>query len=252
MKTKTILVAMAALSFMLTACGDKKANQVLVAENTTETKVEETTDEEDLDDSSALKTGELAVIRSVWEISPIPKVASGEKVDIERFAFAFANEYTNYEPNKALVDYLRDPAKYDNIDFQIESDKKNGFIKCMGMFQVGWDTSGCYWKRKNGHSLVAFWMEQGHESNPDLADNLLVFYDYDPSTDVMTPEVTLAKKLSEAMADYDEYSIILPQEGKDIELIGYDIDYDDDSAESTYYIGRWNGNDFNIEKEAVE
>ena len=43
MNRKTMMMVLAALSFMLTACGDKQAKQVLVAENKTETAVEEQT-----------------------------------------------------------------------------------------------------------------------------------------------------------------------------------------------------------------
>ena len=118
----------------------------------------------------------------------------------------------------------------------------------MGMVQVSWDMVCCYWNRDNGHKLVAFWMEQGHESDPSLGDNLLAFYDYDPATDVMTPDPEIGKRIADAMAQYDGYGVRLPDEGKDIELVGYMFDLENDSAESTDYLCRWNGNDFALEK----
>lgn len=254
MKKATLLMAVAALSFMLTACGDKKANQAQDADNETDATVEEGTetlseDNADGDDSPALKTGEIADIRRVWASRPITPVAADKEADIEYFAFAFCMEYPDYEPNKALYDYLEFPTRYANQNFHIDNQKKNGYIKCMGMYQVNWDTSACYWKRNNGHSLVAFWMEQGHESgDPALSDALIVFYDYDPATDTMTPEPSLGKKIETDMASYDEYSVRLPEEGKDIELIGQKIDFENDSCDNTYYLLRWNGNDFNLEK----
>lgn len=248
MKTKTLLMALAAFSFMLTACGNKQDNQKQNGDNTNTTVV----DEQNGAEAPALELGEIESIRRVWESKPMTGIAVNGKADIERFAYVFCKEYSNYEPNKALLDYLTDPANYNNDLFRIDDQKSHGYIKSMGMVQVSWDMVCCYWNRDNGHKLVAFWMEQGHESDPNLGDNLLAFYDYDPATDVMTPEPELSKRVVEVMAQYDDYSVTLPDEGKDIELVGYKIDYENDSAESTYYLFRWNGNDFALEKAKEE
>lgn len=248
MKRKLFLMALAALPFMLAACGDKQANPAQTAgETQTEAQSADSIDADE-DDSPVLQTGQVDEIRKVWETKPLTGVAANGKVDIERFAYVFCREYSNYEPNKVLYDYLTAPEKYENENFNIESKLKNGFISCRGLYQVGFDTTGCYWKRKNGHSLVAFVMEQGHESNPDLADILVVFYDYDPATDTMTPEPALSKKIAEGMAQYDEYSVVLPEQGKDIELIGHKIDYVEHDCENICYLFRWDGNDFKLEK----
>jgi len=54
------------------------------------------------------------------------------------------------------------------------------------------------------------------------------------------------------MNQYDDYSVVLPDEGKDIQIVGHMFDYENDSAENTYYIYRWNGNDFTLEKSKEE
>lgn len=267
MHKRTLLMALAALSLLLSACGEKQANTAQNTDNKTDAAVEENVetlteeteadeeelDEEELDDeddSPRLTIGQIAKIRSKWASNPLTGIAVNGKVDIERFAYVFCKEYSNYEANKAIYDYLSNPAKYDNEKavFNIESQKKNGYLICRGLFQVSWDTSCCYWKRKNGHSLVAFWMEQGHENNPEHADELLVFYDYDPATDTMTPDPSFGEKIINIMSKFDDFSVRLPNEGKDIQLIGHTINYELDNCDNTYFYYRWNGTDFKLEQ----
>ncbi|MBR5687204.1 MAG: hypothetical protein IKX36_04515 [Prevotella sp.] len=261
MKRKTFLVALAALPFLLAACGDKPANQSQSADNQEKAAVEEKSETSKAkkadadknvadDDPDALLIGQIDAIRSVWASKPLKGVAAGKTIDIERFAYAFCKEYPNFDANKAIYDYIVSPATYKekNSYFRVESQKKYGYLSCRAELQVSWDTYCCYWKRNNGHCLVAFWMEQGHESEPHATDGLLVFYDYNPATDTMTPETSLAKKVEEAMSPFDEFSVNLPAQGKDIELTGYKIDIENDSAEGTDYLLRWNGYDFKMEK----
>ena len=249
MKIRTLVMALAAFSFMLTACGNKQAKQEQNKENDKQEVVEEQTQEQEQD---SIFSGVLGVIIGAWEANPISGVAVDGKTDIERFAFVFCNEYPNFEPNQVLLDYLKDPKGFNNESYSVECQKNNGYIKCMGMFQVTCEMAGCYWNRDNGHKLVAFWMEKGHEIDPSFAERLLVFYDYDPATDKMNPEPALAEAVNIAMAQYNDYSVRLPEEGKDIEIVGYMYDYENDSAENTYYIYRWNGKDFSLEKSEEE
>ena len=86
-------------------------------------------------------------------------------------------------------------------------------------------------------------MVEASESGDD--DELLVFYDYDPATNTMTPELGLGKKVAEAMAQYDGgYTVRL----QDQEIIGHKINVEEDNCENTVYSLRWNGNDFSLEK----
>ena len=256
MNRKTMMMVLAALSFMLTACGDKQAKQVLVAENKTETAVEEQTEEEILadgemeDDGVALGDTELPAIRKAWASKTLTTIAADEEVNIERFAFAFCLEYQQYEPCKALHDYLAFPSRYDEeeADYRVVNKKKNGYLSCYMKRDLDWGIDCCYWNRKNGHKLVAFWLPEYHTSwNVD--EHLLAFYDYDPATDDMTPEPSLTKKVEEAVADFDSYWVTLPAEGKDIELIGIRIfDHSRDATDRPNFLLRWNGNDFKIEQ----
>lgn len=245
MKIRTLVMALAAFSLMLTACENKQAKQPQNDDNNKTEVVEEQSQEED---NQASTPGDIGVIRSVWAMNPISDVAVEGKTDIERFASVFCKKYSRYEPNQVLLNYLKNPKEFNNENYRVDNQKNNGYIKCMGMFQVSHDVTCCYWNRKNGHKLVAFWLEQGHESDPSLDDKLLAFYDYDPAADVMTPEPDLNVAIDVEMNQYDAYSVVLPDKGKDIEIVGHMIDYENDSAENTYYIYRWNGNDFSLEK----
>ena len=243
-----LLMALAAVPVMLTACGDKQANKMQGNESEAFAAVEDSVSGYDsADDSLYLKKGQMDGIRRVWASNPLTGVSTDGVPDIERFALAFCMAYPGYAPNKALSDYLECPTKFHSQDFRVDVQQKNGYILCQGQFQMSWDTSCCYWKRKNGHCLVAFWLEEGYEGDQPT-DVLLAFYDYDPATDSMTPEPALCKKITDAMAAYDMFSVVLPSEGKDIEVIGHQINEEEDNCVNTYYIGVWNGHDFDLEE----
>ena len=253
MKIRTLVMALAAFSFMLTAC-ENKANKEQNAENQTEMVAEEQTEE--APSFTADDVNQIGVIYGVWDVMPIPVLALDGKTDIERFAASFCNEYSNYEPNLVLYDYLNDEKEfkkdleYFGYGYNVDNQKDNGYILCRAETQFSKDTDCYCWKRDNGHSLVAFWLEEGKEGDDNTS--LLAFYDIDPATNTMTPEPALSEKVAEAMAQYDAYSVRLPQEGKDVGLIGHKINIEEDNCDNTYYMLRWNGNDFTQEQVTEE
>ena len=131
----------------------------------------------------------------------------------------------------------------------MDEDLKNGYVRCGSGSEISSDVTACYWKKKDGHRLVAFWLELGHEGSEHV-DQLLAFYDYDPESDSMTPKPELSQRVEKTMSKFDAYSVRLPDEGKDIILMGHDFG-DDDSYQCTYYLFKWNGNDFD-QKEVSE
>ena len=255
MKRLTFFMALAAILFVLAACGDKQAKQsetadtptaAAAAEKNASEEAADATDDDNLPDSFK----KIPAIMAKWASKPLKNVLPDGTFDIERFASAFCNEYSEYEPNQAICEYLADPKAYEKKDtyFNIRNMKKNGYIACLAMLQCAWNTECCYWKRKNGHALVAFWLEQGHESETELEQGLLAFYDFNPDTNTMTPEPALSKMVTDAMAKYDSFSISLPSEGKDIELTGLMVNEEEDYCDTTPYLLRWNGNDFRLEE----
>lgn len=258
MKRNVIFVAVAALSFLLTACGEKKADKAQADENQTETAVEEQTeaegeeilaDGEIEDDGVAPGDCEIPGIRKAWAKNPISPVAADKGADIGNFAYAFCTEYAKYLPNKSLAEYLEFPDRYEEevADYRVEDQKKKGYLSCYMNRDLDWCTDCCYWNRSNGHQLVAFWLREDHVSW-DKYEQLLVFYDYDPDTDTMTPEPALSEKMDKEMSEYDSYSYSLPADGKDIAVLCHNTEVNHDYASEVHYLYRWNGNDFKLEK----
>lgn len=255
---KTLIMALAALPFMLTSCGDKTTQsqgtenqeQEVVENNEATTTDATSTDNLMTDENVDLDTEEegfnsvIPTIRNKWYQNELHKVTNGKTADIEQFALAFCKEYPDYRANKEIIEYLKSPAKYEEEIYHIDYQKSNGYLSCMFMTEYDWNTTCCYWKRNNGHKLVAFWLTESHEGGDE--EHLLAFYDYDPDSDTMIPEKYLTKMVDNAMKRYDTYSVRLPDKGKDIGLSGYTIDREDDSAECADYTLRWNGYDFDL------
>ena len=248
MKKKLISMVLIAAGLMLTACDNKQKNdgKAVEGDNTENVATDDQTEEEAVADV-------FEGIRSIakeWTGKPI-KVDAGKKAaGIEQFALAFCKEFPQCATNKELVDYLNAPDDYKNELYGIDCKPSKGFIRSMMLVETTHETDICYWNRKNGHKLVAAYMEAGHENGE--SENLPVFYDYDPETDIMTPEPALTDMIVKRMKSHDAYSIVLPQDGKDIVVYGFNIDEENDSAESEELLLKWNGTAFDWVKEELE
>lgn len=254
------MMSLVAFSLMLMSCGGQSANKSGRTGADDDAAAEETADakkavvEENADEGAPEgRTGdsEILNIRRVWGNQPIAVASDGKTVNIEVLASAFCKQYAKYKPNEVLRENLVGKPSYGEDDlgslFNFENKSANGYLSCMAMIQYDWLTTCCYWKRSNGHKLVAFWLLETYEGDKKPAC-LLAFYDYDPATDTMTPETGLTKKVEEKMSSFDAYTVHLPDEGKDINITGHQIDYEEDCAYNTDFLLRWNGNDFAIEQ----
>lgn len=248
MKTKKYVVALAVVAFALSACGEKNANvkpDASDAEKPAATVSAEATESQD-------DVSEIVNIGNIWDTRPLSVDAKGKTAGIEDFAKAFAKAYGEYKPNKVMYNHLTGNRKANDADellreFEVYVNAKSGYLGCELPTEYDWLTTCCYWRRDNGHSLVAFWLSEAHEGS-DTDDTLLAFYDYDPATGTMTPEPKLARKIDMAMQRYDAYTVRLPEQGKDIEVTGHKADHENDNYVNTQYLFRWNGNDFRMEE----
>ena len=254
-------MALAASLIMMTACGDKQAKTAQNTNNQTNTIVEEKiveaktdtiVEKEIVDDTAKLEKNEepIVAIRNVWASKPISIVAAEGTTDLERCAVAFCKEYSIYTPNKVLYDYFKSPKQFEKdeeelgFNYGVENQKEEGYILCRAQVQCSWDTDCRCWKRDNGHSLVAFWMVDNNEQSD--GDKLLVFYDYDPKTGTMTPDLTTPKKLDVITAKYNGgYNVRLDDPGVNCFIDDEEKDY----YESHYYLIRWDGNNISLELE---
>ena len=90
-----------------------------------------------------------------------------------------------------MMDYLKKPGDYswEEKHYYSEDLPRNGYIKCDMGGQFDYLTEMCYWRRPNEHQLVGVLMQIGHEG--EACDALILFYDFDPKTQVMSPDTTI-------------------------------------------------------------
>ena len=259
MKKHFTAIMLVAAALIMTACGNKAGNgetqdSTAVAENTNQ----EVTEEED---DYEVPERTIVSIRQTWADKTLKVDANQSKASIKDFTKAFCEAYPQCKTNEALKRYLSDPdvaakneysleidnPEYDYPDeFDIYCNPKSGFIRCMQVLQTDRYTYACYWNRTNGHKLVAAYMEECWEQ-VDWNQCLICFYDYDPATGVMAPEPALTKMIEKRMKQYELcYYIQLPEEGKDIEVVGVDNMEEDAYADETFTL-KWDDMTFKWE-----
>ena len=233
MKGKLFVIMALSAGMMLSACsGSKKNNGNLDGENPDEALIDESDD----------PTG-IVSIRESWADNEIDVDAGDVTPDIEQFALAFCQEYPQCATNKAMMDYLLSSDDFDSDMFDVTVDHQNSYIRCMELVQTAPFTCVCFWGSDTGHKIVVASLESTHESGV-WDEDLVVFYDYDPYSDTMTPEPSLTNMIEERVDGYDTYSVELPQEGCDITVYGYTVDEESDSVETDTFILEWNGTTF--------
>ena len=249
MERKFLAIVMLGVGMLVSACGNNQRNDAEVTKSDSaksETLVAQT--EAEVDDYETPERG-IDAIRKEW-VGKTLKVDAGKgALGIKDFALAFCKAFPQCGTNKALGEFFASPNANQNEfvlekeeSYQIECNPRNGYIRNMAMTQTDRFTYACYWNRKNGHKLFAAFMEECWES-VDWNQCLVVFYDYDPSTGNMKPEPALTKMIEERVKDYMCYYLRLPEEGKDIEVIGVESMEEEASADEMFTL-IWNGQTF--------
>ena len=157
----------------------------------------------------------------------------GKRPTIADFARAFTKQYPTPlntavlakldgkapQPKSCALEYLLDaPSGYLKYSFHENTCNRTDY-PTMEM---------CYWRTDAGHCLVAV------NGNTYMGNLLLVFYDYNPTTELMTP---LSKPpFKDLHDDVREFIVQLPRKGKDIRLEGWS----DRSAPAPLTL-RWDG-----------
>ena len=145
-------------------------------------------------------------------------IQPGKRPTIADFARAFTKQYPTPlntavlakldgkapQPKSCALEYLLDaPSGYLKYSFHENTCNRTDY-PTMEM---------CYWRTEAGHCLVAV------NGNTYMGNLLLVFYDYDPATGLMTPRSALPFK--DFYDDVREFIVQLPRKGKDIHLEGW-------------------------------
>ena len=223
------------------ASGESKDNKEVVTESA------EAQDESESADTDENVESGLYDVTSNWKHTPITVCPKGAKVNIQDFAQAICSQYDRFEPNEKILKYFAAPKTYDEEAelFEVKSDITNGYIRSMLLAEVVRETQMCYWNRKNGHSLVGVFMVNGFESGK--SENVFMFYDYDPKTNIMTPDMDVYKVVEKVAIDkaFDDYLLELPQKGKDIVVDLY-TDNGEDGSDVTEKTLKWTGDTFTL------
>ncbi len=250
MKSKFLIFMFVTVSLMTVACDKKQKNNVEPVESDSKevkaANMQPAQDDEAVaqeENSDAIDHSGIVSIKKAWADKTI-KVESGKSAPgIEQFAKAFCKTYPQWEANTVLRDYLQSPKDYKNEMYSIQSYPSDGFIRCEMATEVTNITHTCFWNRKNGHQLFAVYMDAGTESG-EWQENAVLFYDYNPDTGMMTPELVISSMIEDRVNKYDSYSVVLPQKGKDIEIKGYTINKEEDNCDVYALPLKWNGMSF--------
>ena len=248
----------------LVACGEKKGEssqdktaEVELADSTEDTTIAKEDTEDALDinaDDEPLSLSDLqkTLVRKTLQV---PKSISDPKA--RDFAQVFCEKFEAFGANALLLKYLQNPKAFNpkatisvtlsTENAKIVDDRPNGFLKCekFALFDNQDDESieACRWMRKNGHSLVGVFM---HSSNDAGANHhAYAFYDYDPATNLMTPDKDALGTLANIIEEYggDDIVIRLPQKGKDLEIESIEL-RDGDVYNSAHFTLKWTGDKF--------
>ena len=245
-----VMMAIVCMMF-LTGCGKSNEGKSASGESkdtkeVTTKQTEEQAESESADVDEDLPEG-IDSMTSGWAESPITVSPKGAKANIQDFAQAFCSQYDRFEPNEKILKYFAAPKAYneDAEIYRVESDITNGYIRSMLLTEVARETQMCYWNRKNGHSLVGVFMVNGSESGQ--SENVFMFYDYDPKTNILTPDMDVYKVVEKVAIDkaFDDYLLELPQKGKDIVVDLY-TDNADDGYDVTEKTLKWTGDTFTL------
>lgn len=257
MRSNHILLIAVILFTVLCACSKKQESEpaspkqedtpAAVTETTTASSEADAEDTEEASEADDEGGSPLSYIQKHWSSLQFPINPRGTTPGIKQFALAFVTYYPAFNPNAALIDYITSPKNYnpENKGCAIDDQERHGYLRSSAMSQFSMETACCYWKRQNGHQLVAFWMLDEHENAEDDC-RVAAFYDYDPKADLMKPEPALTDMVEQIAKDFDSYEVKLPIQGKDIEVICYR--HLEDSAEPYPFLMKWNGQTFDAPK----
>ena len=165
------------------------------------------------------------------------QTASGKQPTISDFARAFASADQEEDPLfSAILARIdgRQPKLPQGDRFTCLIDRPHGYLRaCYTFGEGGIDPNQilevCYWRTDTDHRLVAVC------SYSDIGTYILIFYDYNPATGLMTP---LAQPPFEDFHELlGELIVQLPSEGKDIHMKSW---WAGGPAPLTL---RWNGRD---------
>ena len=193
-----------------------------------------------------------AEIGSQWTTRDIKVENGGQQPDIVTLLRAFAQVWPTETVSALLGIAVERADPYDHVDKVVRVNRDTGggmeinYRNGYASVQPG-DTDedrlfATVWKRKNGHRLLGIWFYTPSADNRSKPDRqVLCFYDYDPKTQMMTPEKDNA--FSRFQPSEDCYlEVNLPARDRDV-IVGET----NSKYESTWHVFAFDGMNFKEE-----
>ena len=199
-------------------------------------------------DTTEKDTEAMEAIAKQWTSQSVRVTITHPKAPIHDYANALCRQFMNYSPCAAMVDYLKKPGDYtwEEKHYIVDDAPRNGYIKCDMGGQCDYLAEVCYWRRPNGHALVAMLMQIGSEGEGVDTKNVLLFYDYNPKTRMLTPDLKIKQFVDNFLKKHTNAGtpcFSLPKENKDISIGYVKWDPEEDFLYENYLL-QWTGNAF--------
>lgn len=147
--------------------------------------------------NSAQNTLDNSEVNSQWRTKRISVKDGGQTPDVVTLLRAFHQALPTWAVGQVLKQ-ADHPAKgtrqsgtaaiwdgEEEDDYRILIDRKNGYADLESETDIN-QMSACVWRKDNGHRIFAVSLYEQHVMPQDL----LCWYDYDPQTQTMTPEMS--------------------------------------------------------------
>ena len=155
----------------------------------------------------------LEVIEQGWKSKTIDNVINGSfGIMLDRFNRTWPT-WTGDAICQTMEKGLSKKVLDKETNLVVTIDAKNGYAEIMDGGTDGAYMSACFWKRTNGHKLLA--VRLGKPTDPFI--DFVCFYDYDPAKKTLTPEPETLKGYR--WVDREPYTQLfcrLPRVGKNV------------------------------------
>jgi hypothetical protein len=174
---------------------------------------------------SAQETLSNSEIDSQWRQKTISVKNGGQTTDVVTLLKAFHQALPSWVVGEVLKQ-AEHPAKDTRQsgtasildtedDYRILIDRRNGYVDLSSETDIS-QMEACVWRKDNGHRIFAVSLYEQH----DPVQNLLCWYDYDPTTQTMKPERSPLDDFKPAVPEA-QLGWSLPRKGTDFTISEY-------------------------------
>ena len=147
--------------------------------------------------ASAEQSVPMEKLQAEWHQKAISVDNGKAKPGIEKLATAFCEAWRTDVCDDVLL-YIRNPKRFkslynqnDDTAYDVTIDRTNGFVMANDEGGDRAYLSAAIWRRANGHTLLG--IHTGKPVDPEI--DIVLFYDYDPGTEKLTPEKRISDYL---------------------------------------------------------